>query len=286
MTSLTVLSPCKLNLFLYITGRRPDGYHNLQTLFSLLNYGDEMTFTPRDDGRIVIDGPFDFPVEKNLIYKAALLLKERLPQDRAATSGCSVRVLKRIPEGGGLGGGSSNAATTLLILNKLWKVGLQEEELESLGLTLGADVPVFVRGTAAFASGVGEKLTSLTLPPSHAVVVTPEVAVNTKEAFADPDLKRDTPVRELNDLMLAPFGNDFTDTVVKKHPEIGLTLTSLLKYGPARLSGSGSSCYVLMDSSEAAVEAVKELNATGRYKAVFAADVLSLSPLHDVLQAL
>ena len=170
MTSLTVLSPCKLNLFLYITGRRPDGYHNLQTLFSLLNYGDEMTFTPHDDGRIVIDGPFDFPVEKNLIYKAALLLKERLPQDRAATSGCSVRVLKRIPEGGGLGGGSSNAATTLLILNKLWKVGLQEEELESLGLTLGADVPVFVRGTAAFASGVGEKLTSLTLPPTHAVV--------------------------------------------------------------------------------------------------------------------
>ena len=131
MTSLTVLSPCKLNLFLYITGRRPDGYHNLQTLFSLLNYGDEMTFTPRDDGRIVIDGTFDFPVEKNLIYKAALLLKERLPQDRAATSGCSVRVLKRIPEGGGLGGGSSNAATTLLArtaLDALKQLNVAEDD--------------------------------------------------------------------------------------------------------------------------------------------------------------
>ena len=290
--SITLPSPCKLNLFLYITGRRPDGYHNLQTLFTILDFGDEMTFVPREDGQIVIHGPFDFPTEKNTIYKALMLLKDkaaadgRLPEgnaDKAQRLGMEITVAKRIPEGGGLGGGSSNAATAMLAANKLWGLDYSVEELLPLGVKIGADVPVFVGGQAAFASGVGEKLTPVTLPERWYVVAAPEgCQVNTAKAFADPELTRDSPVRDFAQLMELGYHNDFTFSVVKNHPEIGQLLSLLVKYAPAHLSGSGASCSIEFESSKEALNALQSLKQIHRGPLFMARSVVS-SPVHDAL---
>ena len=285
MSEVTCISPCKLNLFLYITGRRPDGYHELETLFALLDYGDTMSFKPNLEGKFSLEGPFNFPFEQNLIYKAYKLLLDTLPQSQAQNLGVSIKVLKKIPEGGGLGGGSSNTATTLLVLNKLFKASLSIDELAALGLKLGADVPVFIRGHNAFATGVGEKLQSVELKEQYALVVTPFVEVNTKKAFSDPDLKRDSPKRALSELLKLPLHNDFTKTVIKSAPQVGLALDRLLKYGPAQMSGSGSSCFVLFDSYELAYKAFSKLDVE-EFRSCFIAKIVNHSPVLDAIDAL
>ncbi len=277
-------SPCKINLFLYITGKRPDGFHNLQTLFALLKYGDTMVFEETSSSTCTIAGSFSCPVEKNIIFKAFELLKKQAP-GHFKNKGIHIKVDKKIPEGSGLGGGSSNAATTLLVLNRLFKLNFSNDKLADLAVQLGADVPVFVKGKSAFAQGRGEDLTDVVLEPKGVLVVTPKVCVNTKAAFADPDLKRDSPKRCLEDLLKMPFLNDFTPTVRKSHPLVGLTLDGLLKYGSAQMSGSGSSCFVLFNDEAQAKKACAELILED-YQAVFATAIASRSPVFDALDEL
>lgn len=255
---IEVLSPCKINLFLYITGKRDDGYHNLQTLFALLNFGDTMRFSEHSMPELILEGNFDCKLQDNLIYKAYALLKDYSKQN----FGVKIEVVKRIPQGGGLGGGSSNAATTLLVLNKMFKLNLSLDELLALALKLGADVPVFVNGHSAFASGVGEKLCNIELTDKYYLVVTPPVHVCTADIFKDKDLKRDTKVRSLDTLLNSEFSNDMQEIVIKKYDKVGHTLSRLLKYGHAQMSGSGSSCFVAFDSLQQAEQALEELKLT------------------------
>ena len=280
MTVFSCISPCKLNLFLYITGRRPDGYHDLQTLFCILNYGDTMHFDITADDKLRLLTDFGFPQEDNLIYKAALLLKDYCHSNK----GCDISIDKILPQGGGLGGGSSNAATTLLVLNKLWDLNLPEDELATLGRKLGADVPVFVRGKSAFAEGIGEILTPMTLPKRWYLVYTPKCHVATKVVFADPNLKRDSPKRTLEELLSLPFDNDFTKTVRKNYSEVGHSLDRLVKYGPAFMSGSGSSCFVPFTDESSAKLAQQDFDPEG--KRSFIASSTNLSPVLSALNEL
>ena len=171
----STVSPCKLNLFLYITGKRPDGYHNLQTLFVILDHGDIMHFETTDDDRVELLTDFGFPVEKNLIYKAAMLLKEQT----LCKKGVKISIDKVLPQGGGLGGGSGNAATTLMVLNRLWDLKLKEDSLLKMGTSLGADVPIFIKGKTCFAEGIGEILEEKSYPEKYYLVATPECKVPT-----------------------------------------------------------------------------------------------------------
>ena len=201
-------SPAKLNLFLYITGRRADGYHNLQTLFQFLDYGDTLTFTPRKDTQLNILTPVEgVKDEDNLIIKAALLLRNYCQKNNIALlyQGADISIDKKLPMGGGLGGGSSNAATTLIALNWHWQAGLSDEVLAELGVTLGADVPVFVKGHAAFAEGVGEILTPASPKEQWYLVAHPGISISTPTIFTDPELKRNSPIRSLGALLQAPF---------------------------------------------------------------------------------
>ncbi len=274
---IEVLSPCKINLFLYITGKRPDGYHNLQTLFALLEHGDSMRFDEHYCNELSLSGNFNCKLEDNLIYKAYDLLKSYTKQD----FGVKIDVTKRIPQGGGLGGGSSNAASTLLVLNKMFKLNLSLDELLKLGLKLGADVPVFVNGHSAFAAGVGEQLQNINLKEQYFLVVTPSVHVSTAAIFQDQNLKRDTKVRTLSELMNSEFSNDMQEIVVKKYDKVGHTLTRLIKYGHAQMSGSGSSCFVAFDSLKAAQQACDELELTDC--AVFIAKSINTSTVYSAL---
>ena len=232
-------SPAKLNLFLYITGQRADGYHTLQTLFQFLDYGDTLTIEPRTDGQLRLLTPVaGVPDEENLIVRAArLLMRAASESDRLpAGSGADISVDKRLPMGGGLGGGSSNAATVLVALNHLWGCGLSEEELATLGLQLGADVPVFVRGHAAFAEGVGEILTPVEPEEKWYLVAHPGVSIPTPVIFRDPELPRNTPRRSINTLLNCEFSNDCELIARKRFREVDaavsythLTLPTILR---------------------------------------------------------
>jgi 4-diphosphocytidyl-2-C-methyl-D-erythritol kinase len=229
-------APAKLNLFLYINGRRPDGYHELQTLFQFVDIGDELAITPNlnDEITIVPEIP-GVPVSENIIYQAAMALKtySSLPL------GADISLTKNLPMGGGLGGGSSDAATTLVALNQLWQLQLDEEQLAAVGVKLGADVPVFVRGHAAFAEGIGEQLSSIEVDENYYLIAVPDTQVNTAKLFSDPELIRNTPKRPLSQLLQDQWKNDFEPTVKKRHPEVAKALEWLLKYAPSRLTGSG-----------------------------------------------
>ena len=197
-------SPAKLNLFLYINGKLPNGYHELQTLFQFLDFGDWLTIDIRQDKQIHITPEIPgLPLEQNLIYRAATLLQEKT----ACTLGASIHLDKILPMGGGIGGGSSNAATTLLALNYLWQTNLSIDELAEIGLKLGADVPIFVHGQAAFAEGVGEKIQYCEPQEKYYVVLKPETAISTAVVFSDPDLPRNTEKRSLAELLNQPFAN-------------------------------------------------------------------------------
>lgn len=234
------LAPAKINLFLHVVGRRADGYHLLQTVFRFLDYGDELRFSPRADDAIVLATPLPgVPAESDLTVRAANLLRERA----GIGAGVTMSMIKRLPMGGGLGGGSSDAATTLMALNRLWNCGLGTEELQVLGLALGADVPVFIHGRACFAEGVGEKFTDVVLPPAWYLLTVPSVTVPTAEVFRAPDLRRDTPVILPANWRPGMGGNDLEPVARRLYPEVGRHLDWLRAHRPARMSGSGACCF-------------------------------------------
>lgn len=243
-------APAKLNLFLHITGRRPDGYHTLQTVFQFLDFGDELSFQPRDDGRIERIG--DVPgvaAERDLSVRAARLLREAA----GGNHGVTIEIRKRLPMGGGVGGGSSDAATTLVALNALWNIGLGADELARLGLRLGADVPVFVRGRAAWAEGVGDELQPLPdLPEPWYLVIVPNCHVPTAEIFSVPELTRDQPPIKIRNFLAGEARNVCEPVVRQRYPEVDEALKWLGQFGPARMSGTGACIFLAFDSQEKA----------------------------------
>ena len=234
---LRVPAPAKINLFLHIVGRRPDGYHLLQTAFRMLDWGDEITLQRRDDGLILrtSDVP-GVPAESDLVVRAARALQAA----SGSRFGADIGVLKRIPMGGGLGGGSSDAASVLLALNRLWGCGLSRQALQDLGLKLGADVPFFIFGETAFAEGVGEALRPLAVPPAWYVMVAPPVSVPTAEIFSAKELTRDTEILIMQGFAAHKTRNDMQAVVCVKYPEVAESLEWLSRYGDARMSGSGA----------------------------------------------
>lgn len=276
-------SPAKLNLFLYITGQRADGYHTLQTLFQFLDYGDEMSINVRNDGEIHLLTPVDgVEHEDNLIVRAArLLMKTAAERGRLpAGSGADISILKRLPMGGGLGGGSSNAATVLVALNHLWQCGLSVDELAIMGLTLGADVPVFVRGHAAFAEGVGEILTPVNPAEKWYLVAHPGVSIPTPVIFKDPDLPRNTPKRSIETLLKCEFGNDCEVIARKRFREVDAALSWLLEYAPSRLTGTGACVFAEFDTESHARQVLEQ---APDWLKGFVAKGVNLSPLHRAL---
>lgn len=244
-------APAKLNLFLHVVGRRADGYHLLQTVFRFIDLADTLRFEPRADGRIVLATPVPgVPDEQNLVVRAAQALK--VGSGKAVTAGATIHLDKRIPQGGGLGGGSSDAATTLLALNHLWGCGLPRQLLQEIGLALGADVPVFVHGRNCFAEGVGEKFTDVTVPAQWYLLTMPAVAVPTVEIFRSPRLKRDTPLLQPAGWQPGQGHNDLEPVACALYPEVARHLDLLRRCGDARMTGSGACCFVPFATAAAA----------------------------------
>ena len=272
-------APAKLNLFLHVTGRRPDGYHELQTVFQLIDLCDTIAISVREDGRIERpDGPQGVDPESDLTVRAARALQ-------AATGcglGATLRVRKRIPMGGGLGGGSSDAATVLLGLNELWGCRLPVDELATLGLPLGADVPVFVRGSSAWGQGVGEDLQPLELPESWYVVIHPGVAVGTRDVFQSPELTRNSPVITIRAFFQSGGRNDCEPVVRARFPEVADALDWLGRFAPARLTGTGSCifapCATAIDAERLAARVPDRWTS-------YVARGLNVSPVHELLRA-
>ncbi len=272
-------APAKLNLFLYITGRRADGYHNLQTLFQFLDYGDTVGITVTDNGQIQLQTPVTgVPEEENLLVRAGHLLYDyAVRQNRIAPScGALLSIDKKLPMGGGLGGGSSDAATVLVALNALWQANLTEDELAALGLQLGADVPVFVRGHAAFAEGIGEKLTPANPIEKWYLVIHPGVSIPTPVIFTDPELPRNTPLRSLETLLKCEFKNDCEVIARKRFGEVDRALSWLLEYAPSRLTGTGACVYAEFNTE---AEARQVLEQAPQWLQGFVAKGQNLSPL-------
>ncbi|MEI7228364.1 4-(cytidine 5'-diphospho)-2-C-methyl-D-erythritol kinase [Pectobacterium carotovorum] len=276
-------APAKLNLFLYITGQREDGYHLLQTLFQFLDYGDTLTIRLRDDDQINLLTPVDgVENEQNLIVRAARLLQQHCERYnlRPARFGADISIDKCLPMGGGLGGGSSNAATVLVALNHLWQSGLNVDTLAELGLQLGADVPVFVRGHSAFAEGVGEQLTPASPPEKWYLVAHPGVSIATPLIFGDPELTRNSPIRDLETLLNQTFVNDCEAIARKRFREVEQLLSWLLEYAPARLTGTGACVFAEFDTEFAARQV---LDQAPEWLNGFVARGVNISPLHRTL---
>ena len=247
--SLAWPAPAKLNLCLHIVGRRSDGYHLLQTAFQFIDLCDELNFYKRESGVIErIDGPKHVPAESDLVVRAARLLAAH----SGTHHGVAIALTKRIPMQAGLGGGSSDAATVLVALNYLWQLGLSVDELAGLGLQLGADVPVFVRGRAAWAEGVGEQLTPVELPEPCYLVVDPGVSVSTAEIFQASELTRDTPLTTIRAFLSEGGRNDCLPTVRGRYPAVAQAIDWLGKYGEARLTGTGACVFVAMPDRQSA----------------------------------
>jgi 4-diphosphocytidyl-2-C-methyl-D-erythritol kinase len=270
-------APAKINLFLHITGRRADGYHTLQSVFQLLDFGDALYLQPRADGKILrVTDIAAVPEQQDLCIRAATTLQ----QATGCQMGVEIGVEKRIPMGGGLGGGSSDAATVLLALNRLWQLNLSRAKLMEIGLKLGVDVPVFVFGRNAWAEGVGEALTAIDLPEQHFVVLTPQVHVTTAQVFAHPALTRNTKPLKIADFSNGTFPelfwNDLETVVCNEFPAVASTLKWLNQFGQARMSGSGASVFVAVDSQHQAnkILAQKPAETTG-----FVAKGLNQHPL-------
>jgi len=256
-------APAKLNLFLHILGRRPDGYHELQTCFQFVDLCDEITIRSRADGQIVrVSGASGVAAEADLVVRAARALQVAA----GCALGAEIAVVKRIPMGAGLGGGSSDAATTLVALNALWRLGLSVDALAELGLKLGADVPVFVRGRAAWGEGVGERLTPLRGPEAppelNYLILKPNVAISTQAVFQDPELTRNTAPITIAGFLSTGGRNDCEPVVRRRYPEVGQALDWLARFGPARLTGTGACVFVAYGSPARAQELLRELPAT------------------------
>lgn len=268
-------APAKLNLFLHVVGRRVDGYHLLQTVFRFLDYGDTLYVAGRTDGAVRLRTPLPgVPVERDLTWRAARALQSHT----GCRLGADIWLDKRLPLGGGLGGGSSDAASVLIALNRIWGLGLSRQALQDLGLQLGADVPVFIFGRSAFAEGVGERLQPVNLTPASYVVLTPPVTVATAEVFASPALTRDTPAVKIMPLPPGCGHNDLEPVVVANHPVVGEYLDWLRRYGDARMTGSGACVFAAYPDRAAAEEVFGKRPAgwTG-----FVADGLDRHPLFD-----
>jgi 4-diphosphocytidyl-2-C-methyl-D-erythritol kinase len=247
------LAPAKLNLFLHVTGRRPDGFHDIETVFQLVDLCDELSISVRVDGQIVRNPPPDDPLlaalhdDDDLTVRAARLLQE----ESGVTKGANIHVSKHIPAGGGLGGGSSDAAAVLLALNELWKLRWSREQLAVLGAQLGSDVPVFVHGRNAWASGRGEQLVPVDLPQRWFVIVDPGVSVSTREVFSDPDLTRDTPALKIAAVPIGGGHNDCERVVRRRFRQVAAMLDWLQARG-GRLTGTGGCGFVTCDSIDKA----------------------------------
>lgn len=278
MKTLVCPAPAKLNLFLHVVGRRADGYHLLQTLFRLIDYGDTLHLGLRDDGRIVRQQPLAGVAEADdLCMRAAHLLKT----STGSTLGVDIRLDKRLPMGGGLGGGSSDAASVLLGLNSLWELGLSRRHLQELAIKLGADVPFFVFGQTALAEGVGDLLHALTLEPVWYVVLIPAVSISTQAVFTHPDLTRDSEIIKIADFSEARISgmrNDLQVVVSRDYPEVARHLDWLGQHGAAQMSGSGACVFAAFDTAEKAHSVLAEIPSTMRG---FVAASLDRHPLYD-----
>ncbi len=275
MTNISCLSPAKINWFLHITGQRENGYHELQTLFQFIDLADEMHFSLTQTGKIELTGDLlDIPAEQNLIYKAAQSL---MPYNQQGF-GITISIDKKIPAGAGLGGGSSNCATTLLILNQLWQLNLSIELLAEIGVKLGADVPVFVRGQTAFAEGIGEFLypTQVT-EQTLLLAIAKNCHVSTAALFADKDLPRNTATMDFAQYSFEKTGNDFESIAKARFAPVAKTLHWLIEYAPSRMTGSGAACFALFDNQEHAQQvaelAPEDINA-------YVVNTLNTSPVH------
>ena len=275
--SLTLPSPAKLNLFLHITGRRADGYHNLQTLFQLLDYGDEIQLTLNQTGRVTLLNQIEgVATEQNLIYRAAqLLVPYKQPEQ-----GAEIGFQKQLPMGGGIGGGSSNAATVLIGLNHLWNLQLSNGKLCELGASLGADIPVFVKGRTAWAEGIGEQLTPIDLPEKWYLILAPDCHVSTVEIFSHKDLTRDHRPITVAAFLDSGGQNDCQTVVTKLYPEVGEAMNWLNKYSHAQMTGTGACVFAPFPDRQRAeaVFAQCPLNVRG-----FIAKGVNHSPLHQRL---
>lgn len=282
-STLSLLAPAKLNLFLHITGRRADGYHQLQTLFQLLDVGDLLHFSANQQDAVHLScDDATLANTDNLIYRAAMALKPYA----AANAGVDIHLEKRIPMGGGLGGGSSDAATTLLALNQLWQLQLTTAQLAEIGLRLGADVPLFVHGHTAFAQGVGEELTPVQLPENVYLVVTPNCHVSTAAVFTHPDLIRNTAVINPTNVLDSSFiqqqcRNDCQPLVERLYPDVAITLQWLVEYAPSRMTGTGASVFAEFPDELSARRALADLPANCRG---FVARGVNRSPLLTALE--
>ncbi len=260
---IETLSPAKLNLFLHVTGQRDNGYHELQTAFQLLDWGDRMRFEITETPGIKLHPPVaGVPNEDNLILRAAASLG--LPEDR----GITISIEKVIPMGGGLGGGSSNAAVTLLALNDLFDLGYSVDELATKGAALGADVPVFVRGTSAWAEGIGDDLMPLELPACWFVIIYPDCHVSTQEIFGAPELTRNTPPITVSAFFEGPVRNDLQPVVESRYKQVSTAIKWLANHGPAMMTGSGACVFASFQSQ---VEAQRVAEAAKGEFSVFVA---------------
>ncbi|MCU8042318.1 MULTISPECIES: 4-(cytidine 5'-diphospho)-2-C-methyl-D-erythritol kinase [unclassified Shewanella] len=267
-------APAKLNLFLHVNGRRADGYHELQTLFQFIDYCDMLDFKVTDTAELILHSNISNVVadSDNLILRAA----KSLQQTTGFTGGAEIWLDKRLPMGGGLGGGSSDAATTLVALNTLWNTQLSTEELAKIGLKLGADIPVFIHGFAAFAEGVGERLQAVNPSEPWYLIIAPDAHVSTAEVFQDPLLPRDTPKLAIETLMNQPWANDCQKLVVSKYPQVAKALGWLLEYAPSRMTGTGACVFGEFTQKQQALAALAKLPSEMQG---FVAQGMNLSPL-------
>ena len=278
-------APAKINVFLHIVGKRADGYHNLQTVFQFVDYCDELRFDLRNDGVISRNYDYGFDQDSDLCLRAARLLKQKADSlNKAKNHGVTVHLTKRLPMGGGLGGGSSDAATVLVALNYLWEVGLSRQELAEIGLILGADVPVFVMGSASWAEGVGEQLTPIVLPEPWLLVLTPNIEVSTAKIFSHKQLTRGPEMKRIRALEKGidfGFGENQLEPIVRsEYPEVDAIFRCLSQFGKPRMSGSGGSVFLPLVDHDQGVEllASKPKDAIG-----FVAKGLNRHPLIDVI---
>ncbi|MGR9088108.1 MAG: 4-(cytidine 5'-diphospho)-2-C-methyl-D-erythritol kinase [Gammaproteobacteria bacterium] len=272
-------APAKLNLMLRITGRRSDGYHLLQTVFQFIDICDWITFHPDADGRVSLRKPLPgVPESDDLTVKAASILKA----ETGCRQGVEIEVEKNLPMGGGLGGGSSDAATTLVVLNRLWGLGLSTQKLMSLGLRLGADVPVFVFGHSAWGEGVGEELVEMATPEKWVVVIKPNCQINTKEIFSDKDLTRDSKSITIEDFIAGQHQNDCLEVVCRHYRPVQEALADLSVYSAARLTGTGACVFAQFEGESGARAAFEGLK--GKWQ-VYLTKGLNESPLYSKLKA-
>lgn len=278
MNTLTLPAPAKLNLFLHITGRRSDGYHLLQTVFQLLDVHDDITFSLRTDNQLHLNCDHtELANDQNLVLKAARLLQSTT----GTQQGADIRLTKRLPLGGGLGGGSSDAATTLIGLNKLWQTNLNEDELATLGLTLGADVPVFIRGKSGWAEGVGEVLLPMTLNDAYYLIIIPNCGVSTARIFADKELTRNTAPITMATFLAKGGHNDCEPVARRLHPQVDEALSWLTQHAPnARMTGTGACVFAKFDSF---TQAQHLLNDVPRTMRAFVARGVNESVLHQAI---